>query len=341
MKVWYLSDVKSYKLMTNTQEETQDNQAIAFGEQTFTVEIPQTDYIKAKITMCNIAPSDVSAYLGKTKKYPIVPGRSAIALVSESNFPAYKQGQRIFLSPYENCENGNFKTRGVEINGYMGDYILTPLSCIYTLPEGITDEEVLFIEDIALAVKVLEKLAVDKAQYIALYGASYINNIIAQLAIYYQTIPIMIDNDEDRLNMAQNCGIYYTVNTGEENVLQKIIEITSGKLADNLIIDADNFTNIDDMTGLIKKKGKMGLFGYNKYLPNINCNLSKVVANQITVIGINNGNDEIHTAINMLANKIITTNGFIKNTVNIENFPDLMKEMSINPSFMKNIVKCF
>lgn len=341
MRVWHLIDVKSLKLLTNASEEISANAAVISNDSnTFQAKIPENDYIKVKISKASITSTDVTSFLGKYNIYPIVPARSAVALVSESTLPSYKQGQRLFLSPYSTINNTTYKTHGVNIDGYLGDYAFVPTSQVFSLPEGVTDDEAVFIEDIALAINVLERLSVEKAEYIALYGASYINCIIAQLAIYYQTIPVMIDFDDERLNLASNCGVYYTINNTQENALQKIIEITSGKMVDHLVFDTDCFTTLDDLIPYVRSKGKVCLVGFNKYMPPIMCNMSRIVANQLQILGVNNGRTEISSAINMLANDIIKVDGFIENVIELEHFPDLMKKLSDKTNYLKNIVKC-
>lgn len=344
MRVWHLTDVRDYRLLTNVSDTanavSEDSNAVVLSsyKDTFVAKKPEEDYIKVKMTRLGVSSSDISAYLGKQSKYPIVPGRSATALVSESEFPSFKQGQRVLLSPYS-VSNNSTKIRGVDIDGYCGDYLYVPIRDIFTLPEGISDEEAVFVEDIALAIKTLVAMDVDKGEYIALYGASHLNCIIAQLCLYYQTIPVIIDTDDERLEQAQIYGVYYTVNPTLESAKQKLIEITGGKMADHLIFDADSFNTIDDLIPFVAQRGKVGLVGYNKHLPPISCNLSKIISQELHILGVADGEGEIHSAINMLANKIVKVNGMTERTCSLEDFPDMIKLISDRTNYKKSVVK--
>lgn len=342
MKVWHITEAKNCKLLTSKLEVNSSTNEVVLSQDddTFLVILPDEDFIKVKITKASISSSDVSSYLGNYGHFPIVPSRSCLAQVSESTFSSFKQGQRLFLSPYHANNNGTFKTRSIDLDGYLGDYAYVPIRDVYTLPEGICDSAATFIEDIALAINVLEELEPERGEYIAIYGASYINIIIAQLAIYYQAIPVVIDIDEDRLTLAQNAGIYYTINTRTEAAEQKIVEITSGKLCNYLVFDADCFTMLDNLLNFVKSEGKICLTGYNKFIPTLKCDVAKIIAKQLTIVGVNNGFGSIPSAINMLANKIVKTDNLIEHESSLTEYPDLLKTLSTKSNFYKSIINC-
>lgn len=330
MKAWQNKGLKSLELISNTGDNPN-----------YSPVLPDEDYIKVKVARASLSASDIGVYKGAYGVSNIIPCRSAVALVSESEFESFKIGQRLFLSPYHNSAGGNtYKTRGENCDGYLGDFVYVPISDIYTLPEGVKDEDVIFIEDIALAINALERIDLKKGEYILLYGASYINVIIAELAMYYQAIPIIVDKEQDLLDKAEENGIYYTINVTEENVEQKIIELTAGKLADHLIFDTDCFTHIDEYTSLIKSNGCVCLAGFNKHPESIMCNLQKIIARELTIYSVNDGHSEIPSAINMIANKVINTRNMIEKEISFDDVPQELVELSSKNNYLKLIVKC-
>lgn len=331
MKFWQLAAKKSLKAVSTASENG--------NEPTYELQIPQEEYIKVKLTKTPLCASDWSNFLGNYGKYPLIPGRSAVGLVSESEYASYKTGQRIYLSPYHETSNGTFLTRGVDMDGYLGDYALVPINDVYTLPEGMREEEVVFIEDIALAINALERIDLAKGEYLLLYGASYLNIIIAQLAIYYQSIPIIIDKDNDRLEIAENSGIYYTVNFQEELLSNKIVEITAGKLVDHIVFDTDAFNDIDAFTEYVKNHGNICLVGFNKYPGKITCDMQRIICGELSIIGVTDGYTAIPSAINMIANKIINTEQLIENITEFDQVPDMLYELSDKAVYLKTIVK--
>lgn len=76
----------------------------------------------------------------------------------------------------------------------------------------------------------IDRLNVAKGTHVAVLGAGEIGNILSQLLIYHQAVPILIDSDEEKLAVAAQCGVYYTVKA-DETMEENIARITGGRLA--------------------------------------------------------------------------------------------------------------
>lgn len=322
MKSWYLKGVKEFDISTD--EETSE---LSEG------------LVKVKIIRTTVCASDIAMYLGKGI-YPMTPCRIATGLISESTDSSLAKGQRVLLSPFSG-EDEDTKVKGYELNGYLSDYIICPISDVIPVPETISDESVCFIEDISMALSIIEKLDVSKTEYIGLYGVSALNLIIAQIATYYQAIPVLIDNDSDRLDFALDNDIVYTVNTDEDDLNEKLKEITSGKMLNNLVIDTDNFPEVKDLLNSCAMDAKVGLVGYNPSLANLSGNLSPIVTKGLTVYGCNNGFEELSSAINMLATNIVSVQKLVKEVVDFNDTPKVFEGITQKGLHFKTIIKCY
>lgn len=332
MKEWRLTKSKEYKLFTSVKNSDNIGERGTF----FEPEIPDKPFVKAKLIKASLSCLDINAFLGKGDfDYPMVPARSGVAYVSEPYDSDFEQGRKIFLSPYDPDGKGNIRIRSYNANGYLGDYVYVPIDSIYPIPEGVNDNCVLFVEDIAVAINVINKLKIQKGEYLVLHGASYQNIIIAQVAIYYQAIAIIVDTNDKRLELATNLGVYYTINADENTEKNKIIEITSGKMADKAICHLDIDTNIDRAIKLIKNGGKIAIYGYDITCNNIRTDITPAFNNNLEIIGVNNGMDYIHSAINMLANNIVKTEGLIESTAPFLNIMEIMKASVGKPNYNK------
>ncbi len=300
------------------------------------------DFAKIKITRAGVCPSDVAAFTGKMKNavLPLCPTRVAVGLVSESDDITLRKGQRVMLSPYTRLENGKYQINGLKNDGYLADYVYAPLHNVYTLPTGIDDTAFTFIEDIAIAINVIEKMDIEKTKYVMLYGCTSVNLIIAQLCIYYQAIPIMVDSDESRLSIAQDLGAYFCINYTEEDVAIKLREITTGKLIDYLIVASDICGEVGEMLGYLRPQGKIALVGYNTSKEKLKGDFSPIVKNGLTVYGISDGYGEIETAINMLATGTVKVNSLIEREVDITEAQNVFAELSKSPNYLKTVFKC-
>lgn len=335
MKAWRLTNTKEYKLYTTDSSATSATNQGIFFEPTQ----PEKPFVKVKLAKANLSCTDIECYLGKGKKnFPIIPARSGVALVSEPYDSGLEQGRKVFISPYDLDGKDSFKIRSYDTDGYLGDFMFVPLDSIYIIPEGVSDDQVLFVEDIAMCINTISKLNIERGEYIVMQGASYLNIIMAQIAIYYQAIPIIIDDNEDRLEIAENAGVYYTINTNESKVLSKIIEITSGKLADKIVFDTDLPSKINEQLSLLKKGGKVAFYGYNMTSTNINCDISIVLHKGLNFIGVNNGYNDISSAINMLANNIIKIDGLIESATPFMNIVEIIKASVDEKNYFKKVI---
>lgn len=322
MREWRLTKSKEYKLYTTNKDSKQLGERDVFYEPI----LPNKPFVKVKLIKASLSCIDTAAFLGKGDfEYPLVPARSGVAYISEPYDSGVEQGRKVFLSPYDTDEKGNFKIRSYNTNGYLADYAYVPIDSVYPIPEGVGDDQALFVEEIAIAINILSKLDVQKGEYILLHGASYQNILIAQVAIYYQAIAIIIDTSDERLEVAASLGVYYTINVNDSEKKAKIIEITSGKMADKVICHIDINTNLDSQIELCKNGGKVAIYGHDITCKNIRTDITALFNKNLEVIGVMDGKAYIPSAINMLANDIVKTIGLMEPSTPFLNILEIMK----------------
>lgn len=213
--------------------------------------------VKVKIAKVAISSQDVCNLSAMAKDDAVVPGHSAVALVSEADDESgLKLGSRVVVSPYlQQCEHGEevVKTMGVDVDGLLRDFACVPLENVFALPDGISDEEALFTEYIAMGNNVFEALDREKGDYIVIVGASTLGLILGQMATYYQYVPILIDLDVDKLALAQKWGVCYTLNPTYDNLERRVEEITGGRMAEAAIFSGES-VDVNAAIRLVKTK---------------------------------------------------------------------------------------
>ena len=299
---------------------------------------PECEDIKVRVTKAVVDSSDISIY--EAGEPCIVLCRSGVGLVSESNSEAFKKGQRVFLAPYEKLADGKKVTRGMNANGYLQDYVLAPPHCVKILPEGISEAQALFIDDIALAINAFERLKVAKSEHILIFGASALGAILAQIAVYYQAIPVIIDDDKKLLEKAKECGVYYTINLKEDNLNESVREITGGKLARHAAWDCDAFSGLSRMMfSYLKRGSNMCLMGFDPAAERLVADISPVLKNELILMGVNNGAKEIDGAINMLANEAVSVECYLGKSASFADAPKFFKKLDRNQISYRNWIE--
>lgn len=301
---------------------------------------PETsDKIKIKVTYLLPTLSDVNLFSGSVKReYPCVPGSVAIGVISDDRAEyGLKRGTKVILNPYvtEPSDRLDFpatvKTRGINLEGFMKDFVYLDIDEFVPFPEDVEEEDAIFAERIAIAMSAINSFRVEKGDYIAIIGGGVVGNIIAQLALYFQLIPIVIDNNEFRLDKAKQNGIYYTVNATDEVPYERIFEITGGRMCEHTVIE-----DMASVTGaylfkLARIGGDCTIICEPYAVKSLDADVSYISKKQLKVKGVSNGASEFNSAINIIAQKILNLDGFIEKKTEIEEAEDFFKELTENP----------
>lgn len=294
---------------------------------------------KIKVTKALLSDVDALAFSGEIKvKYPIILGRFAIGKVIEAPVEdncGICKNDRVYLNAVTPCYNcANCKTQNVEncvslniagsnVDGFLRDFAVVNSNDITALPSSVTDEQALYVEPVALGEAIIDALKISKGQHVAIIGATACGIILSQLLIYHQAVPILIDKNSDALELAKQCGIYYTL-LADESLHDKIFQITGGRLTNGAVYMTNSKLDTSlpfDVSSNLENIVYAG-FSYSKII----INLDEALKKNIKIIGVTNGYGYTSSAINLLANHVIDLSKFEMETVNYDNLPKLFEE---------------
>ena len=296
------------------------------------------DEVKVKMSKVAVSSDDIVYFA--TDSDHIVPGHSGVAHVSEADESlGFKLGSRVIVSPFvKGVEHGIDKVRvhGVDVDGLLTDFISLPAENVYAIPDGISDDEAIFTDYIALGSNIIESMDCQKGDYVVIVGASTIGLILSQIAIYYQLVPILVDMDADKLRVAENWGVYYTLNPMFDNLERRVEEITGGRMCEFSVFTGDGIP-FSNAARLVKEGGVVIISGYSSHKKH-QLDMDVVLSKQLTVKGVADGYGEMSSAINLLANKIVKVDGLITKKVYFEDVPELVKECVEYPLQHSNVL---
>lgn len=287
-----------------------------------------SDKVKVKVTKALLSESDVGVYSGSIKvQAPFIPGRFAIGQVTEANEDSFvKKGERVYLAGVteDECAPDGLRVAGETADGFYRDFVLAGVDDVYSLPASVSDEAAFLIDAIALAEHVVDELHVDVGQHVLVLGGGLYGNILCQILIYHRAVPILADNNAERLARARKCGIYYTF-PNDDTLKDKVLEITGGKLADVAVYLAfANRCEPSVLFPLVKRDAYVAFCSLTgKSLP---VNLEYALKNNVTIKGITESREFVSTAINLLANKAVNFSEFSIKSYREEELPDLLEK---------------
>jgi threonine dehydrogenase-like Zn-dependent dehydrogenase len=193
-----------------------------------------------------------------------------------------------------------------------------PYENIIPFPEDVKENEAVFAGYIALALAALNAAGVEKGEYVAVEGGAVLSSIICQAALHMQAVPILIDNDAKNLAIAEEAGVYYTVNAIVEDPKERVADITGGRMCDHTIIECRAGVAPHFLLSLLKERGNGIIVSVGGHTVPMNVDLSRIPAKQIVLRGVSTGEGEINSAVYLLAQKAFALDGLIEKTVGIE-----------------------
>lgn len=306
-----------------------------------TVNITSPTQVKIKVTHLMLTDFDEVVYNGGFDMvYPKIPGRAAVGIVMETGENCYglEKGTRVYFEPTRACgeclacKSGKPKectavlNAGREFDGFMRDFVVCEYNEVAPLPDSVSEFQALCIETIGIAENIYDKLNLSAGQRVAIIGADFSGNIIAQVLQYHKVIPIIIDNNAYNLENAKRCGIYYAF-AGDDDLEGNMNSATSGNLCDAAVYCATSRLPLSLATRLVAN-GKTVVISCQS---EINASLSArdVLNKNLQVLGVSQAYDYTDTVINMLVHNAVDVDHFAKDILTDYNPAALLAERSV------------
>jgi len=167
---------------------------------------------------------------------------------------------------YGMCTGGGGWIFGHLIDGLQAEYARVPFAdtSVYKVPEGLSDEQVLFLADILPTAYEVGILAgrVEPGDTVAIVGAGPIGLAAIMTAKLYTPAHIVaIDLDASRLEQARAFGADVTIDNGNEDAVAAVMALTDGLGADVAIEAVGVPETFELCTELIRPGGRVANVG--------------------------------------------------------------------------------
>ncbi|MEO5906400.1 MAG: zinc-dependent alcohol dehydrogenase family protein [Saprospiraceae bacterium] len=137
---------------------------------------------------------------------------------------------------YSHCVKGGW-ILGNTIDGTQAEYVRIPFAdnSLYLIPAGSDEEALVMLSDILPTGMECGVLSgqIKPGDIIAIVGSGPIGLATLLTAQFYAPAEIiMIDQDDNRLNVAKTFGATHIINSGNKNAVEKVMDLTNGKGVD-------------------------------------------------------------------------------------------------------------
>ena len=209
------------------------------------------DEVLLKVRYVGFCGSDLNTFRGRNAmaKKDVIPGHEVGAEIAELGFrvpDTLKVGMTVTVDPYTACGNcpscrnrrynacEHNETLGVQRDGAMCGYIALPWQKIIPA-EGISTMHCALIEPLSVGFHAVKRASVSDNETVVVFGCGMIGmGAIIRAALRGATV-IAVDLDDEKLGIAQSVGAAHVINSGKEDAVEKVRELTGGAMAEVVV----------------------------------------------------------------------------------------------------------
>ncbi len=273
------------------------------------------------VKACGICGSDVHGIDGSTgrRRPPIIMGHEASGVIADlgRDVVGWTKGDRvtfdstIYCGECEYCREGMInlcdrrRVLGVSCEDYrqhgaFAEFVAVPPRILYHVPEGLAFEHAAMVEPFAIALHAVRRSPPALNDTVVVVGAGMIGMALVQALSHTGCGKlIVLDVAEDRLAMAAKLGATHTINSGHQDGLEAIRNLTRGQGAD-VSFEAVGITpTVNLALACLRKGGAVTLVG--NVAPKIEFPLQVAVTRELTIHGSCASRGEYPACLDMLA----------------------------------------
>jgi len=264
-------------------------------------EVKNGNYL-VKVISNGICGSDFEGYLGKTgrRTAPMIMGHEFSGVIEKApENGKYDVGESITVFPKPFCGSCEYCKKGFENvcpngtcmgvldnNGSMCEFVEVEEK--YILPfSGIDFDTAAMTEPLAVAYRSVFKISdadIADSEYILVEGAGTIGLLVIAILNYRGAKNIIVSDASDwRLSVAQKMGASFIINPRKDRFIDRVIEITKGKMVDISIEAVGISPTANDSVSCLRIGGTAVWIGNAQKV--IEINMQQIVTRELTIKG--------------------------------------------------------
>jgi alcohol dehydrogenase len=261
-----------------------------------------TDAI-VRISKTTICGSDLHILKGDTPEVTDgrILGHEGVGIIEEvgSSVSTFKKGDHVIIScitscgkceyckkgMYSHCDNGGW-ILGHLIDGTQAEYVRIPYAdnSLYPIRAGSDEEALVMLSDIlptGFECGVLNG-QVKPGDTVAIVGAGPVGLAALLTAQFYTPAEIIvIDMDDNRLATAAKFGATHTINSGRQNAIEQVKQLTNNKGVDTVIEAVGVPATFELCESLVAPGGRIANIGVHG--KSVNLHLETLWSHNITI----------------------------------------------------------
>ena len=244
------------------------------------------------------------------------------------------EGMRVFVHHHTHCNECHYCLHGnhtmcekyqdsLDPCGMSEKFVLPEWNvlngCLIPLSNSISNEEGVLIEPLGCCVRAWSKIKAVKNDSCVIFGMGTIGIMHAMLAKYYKFNQIFcVDVNKEKLKICKEMDLGHGINSTIEN-FDNIKKLTDNQGVDLIIIATSDIGILKQAVELVRKGGKIMLFGQPKKDSFCEIDMSQVYSKEITIYTTYAAsNEDIRIAIDLIQNHSINVKNLVTHKFSIK-----------------------
>lgn len=289
-----------------------------------------------KIKRVGICGTDLHAFEGTQPyfEYPRILGHELAAeIININGSTDFKIGETVTIIPYLNCGKciacrsgkanccSTMKVCGVHVDGGMVEYLSVP-NYLLMHGNGLSLDALALIEPLAIGAHAVRRAEIKPNDFVLVVGAGPIGLGVMEFAHLAGANVIALETNKNRLDVCENIFRFAdTINANENNVKEKLMQITNGDMPAVVIDATGNLQAINNAFQYLSHGGKYVLVGLQK--EQVSFSHPEFHKREATLMSSRNATrSDFELVISCVENKLIQPANYITHHTRFENVKD-------------------
>jgi threonine dehydrogenase-like Zn-dependent dehydrogenase len=304
-----------------------------------------------KVRFVGFCGSDLNSFRGLNPlvTYPRILGHeiSATVVQDPGREGTLSAGTNVAVSPYTNCGQCSSclrgrpnacqfnQTLGVQRDGALTEFIVMPREKLY--PAKLNLKELCLVEPLTVGFHAVTRGRVTAEDTVAIWGCGGVGLGVIAAASSRGACTICIDVDDEKLELARLAGAQFTINSRQEPLHERLLELTEGRGPDVAIEAIGTAATFLAAVEEVAFTGRVVYIGYAKEPVSYETRI--FVQKELDIVGSRNAQPaDFEAVIKLLEGQRFPSDEAVSMVVPLEQAADALRGWSENPSRFRKIV---
>jgi 2-desacetyl-2-hydroxyethyl bacteriochlorophyllide A dehydrogenase len=315
--------------------------------------VPEKGEVLLKVRATGICGTDLMIYKGKfpRSKPPLILGHELMGEIAEVNdVPEnIKVGDRAAVNPLISCGMcvacrmgtpnvcQNLRVLGTDLDGSFAEFVKVSWKKLYKIESDIPVDGASLVEPSAVACHGIKRAGCGVGDFVVVQGAGPIGILTAMVArIAGAADVVLTEIHKYRIELAEKLG-FIAIDPTRSDVVKEIKEMTDNRGADIVVNAAPVKQSAEQMTKLIRPRGKIVVFAFFKEPAAID--LSNLTFTEGHIVGSRVYSEiDFQRAVDLIQSGKLDVEPLITHRLDLKEAPDGVELLEKGDDVMKVVI---